>query len=53
MTKEQFKTFKDKQQELYAKYENSKDPKAYDDMNKEWLEFIKNFGKQKHNNLKR
>lgn len=45
MKKEQFVIFKNKQNELYDKYANSKDPKAYDDMNKEWLEFIKNFGK--------
>lgn len=47
MTKEQFKIFKTKQQELYAKYEKYKDPKAHDLLDKEWSEFIKNFSKEK------
>lgn len=43
VTREQFRIFKDKENELYEKYKDSNDPKAYDKLKEEWLEFIRYF----------
>lgn len=46
MTKEEFNVFKSKLAELYDKYGNSRDPKDYEKMDKEWIEFVTTFFKQ-------
>ena len=46
MTKEQFKIFKNKLNELYDKYADSKEPNAYELLNKECEDFIKEFSQE-------
>lgn len=45
MTKDEFIAFRNKQNELYDKYIDCTDWKSYDNMNKEWKEWLsrKNF----------